>query len=141
MTVAYDLGGGISTDLTKHINVAFEYVYSSLGHISPSTNYTTEQFIVNAPAFSMASQSVLMRVSWTLDGVNAAPVSQHATQSRNVRYVSTAKQVNSARNFSAVTKATNASKVSHAKNARNIRHASKIRNPASTYPETHNTWL
>lgn len=70
VTVAYDLGAGISTNILDNASIALEYMYTALGDISPSINSRTQQPIVGAPSFSIAGQSVMLRLNWKMDGIS-----------------------------------------------------------------------
>lgn len=60
---AYDLGAGVRFDLNSHFGVFAEYLYTNLGHASPSSTPKNTVMMVSSPKFSVRSQAVLFGVS------------------------------------------------------------------------------
>lgn len=67
ITVAYDLGVGLSTPLTSQLDIAVEYLYTSIGQLSPSNYFTSLQSMVRPPSFAVSSQNLMLRLNWKMD--------------------------------------------------------------------------
>jgi opacity protein-like surface antigen len=64
-SVAYDLGGGLRTQVSKHLSASLEYVNTYLGRMAPNAQSVSEQSIIKPPVFPVRSQTVFLGFSWT----------------------------------------------------------------------------
>lgn len=64
-SIAYDLGCGFRTNLTKHLSTSLEYVNTYLGRMAPNAQSLSEQSIIKPPVFPVRSQTVFLGFSWT----------------------------------------------------------------------------
>lgn len=60
--LAWDLGAGMSYDLTKRLSITAEYIYAFLGDATPQQNVN----VIKAPEFSYQTQSLLFGISLKL---------------------------------------------------------------------------
>ena len=62
--IMYDLGVGINAQWRPNIVVSLEYLYTSLGNLSPSSYSQSAQSIISPPAFNIATNALLGRITW-----------------------------------------------------------------------------
>jgi opacity protein-like surface antigen len=63
---AYDLGVGIRGELTEHLGVTLEYLYTNLGNMSSTEVSKNADPIITAPTFKIFNQSFLIGLSWKI---------------------------------------------------------------------------
>lgn len=64
---AYDVGIGISTQVTPCLTLFGEYMYSYLGAVRPQETSMTATNVLNSPIFILANSSALFGFTWNID--------------------------------------------------------------------------
>jgi hypothetical protein len=63
---AWDVGAGLTINLTNRINASIEYIYAFLGHVYSASGPTNGVNLSEPPRFSLQTQSLLFGLSFTL---------------------------------------------------------------------------
>lgn len=60
----YELGAGISAEITKHLNIFVEYIYANLGNATSSSTPQNDTALMTAPTFAIHNQAVFFGFHW-----------------------------------------------------------------------------